>query len=85
MSTFVDTSQGPQFLKTKHVDYIKKISNDKSSFEFVVTQHLRMSGVYWGLTAMCILGQNHKLEMLSDAIVDWVISCQHEESGGCIH
>jgi geranylgeranyl transferase type-2 subunit beta len=69
------------FLYDKHVEYIKKISNDKESFEYVVTQHLRMSGVYWGLTAMCVLGCDIKKEMNSDYIVEWVMSCQHESGG----
>jgi len=28
----------------KHAQYISRISNDTDSFEYVVTQHLRMSG-----------------------------------------
>lgn len=71
-----------KFLKEDHVSYIKKVSSDKQSFEFVVTQHLRMSGVYWGLTAMSILGRDLKSEMDYDAIVEWVLSCQDAETGG---
>ena len=70
------------FLYSKQVQYINKVSADKESFEFVVTQHLRMSGVYWGLTAMCLLGRDIKTEMGSDAIVEWVLSCQDAASGG---
>ena len=70
------------FLYNKHVDYIKFISQDKDSFEFVVTEHLRMSGVYWGLTAMAILGRDLRTEMDSDTIVDWVTKCYQEEVGG---
>jgi len=36
------------FLENEHISYVQKISKDTSSFEFAVTQHLRMSGVYWG-------------------------------------
>lgn len=74
----------PHFLEGKHLSYIKKVSNDKESFEYVVTQHLRMSGVYWGLTAMCLLGGDIKSEMNSDAIVEWVLSCQDELNGGYV-
>lgn len=38
-----------------------------------------MSGVYWGLTAMHLLG---KLDMMDrDAILEWVLSCQKEDGG----
>ena len=70
------------FLEEKHVEYIKKISSDKSSLEFVVSEYLRMSGIYWGLTAMCLLGKDLATEMRSDEIVDWVLQCYHDDSGG---
>jgi geranylgeranyl transferase type-2 subunit beta len=35
-----------------------------------------MSGVYWGLTAMDLM---HSLQEIdSKRVVDWVMSCQHE-------
>ncbi len=52
---------------------------NKESFEFYATEHFRMSGVYWGLTAMQLLG---KLDMMdNDAILAWVLSCQREDGG----
>lgn len=51
-----------------------------SSFAYYATEHFRMSGVYWGLTALYLLD---RLELLDKAaIVDRVLSCQHA-SGGC--
>jgi prenyltransferase beta subunit len=47
--------------------------------EFVATEHFWMSGMYWGLTAMHILGRLH--EMDERAIIDWVLSCQHPNGG----
>lgn len=38
-----------------------------------------MSGMYWGLTAMHLLGRLH--EMDEDAIVAWVLRCQHTGGG----
>lgn len=69
------------FFIEKHVVYIKRISSDTDSFEFIVSQHLRMSGVYWGLCAMSIMGINLQVEMNADAIVDWVMRCQAENGG----
>lgn len=75
----------PEFLEEKHVSYVKKISTDKESFEFVVTQHLRMSGVYWGLTALSLLGIDIDKELNGPEIVEWVSSCQDKELGGYIY
>lgn len=71
----------PPFLLEKHVAYIKAISNDKSSFEFTVSQHFRMSGVYWGLTALALLGKNLSEEVDAEEISSWVMECQHENGG----
>ena len=38
-----------------------------------------MSGVYWGLTAMCLVG--HLEDMDEDEIVSWVLQSQHENGG----
>ena len=76
------------------MQYIRKISSDTVSFEYLVTQHLRMSGVYWGLTALSILGsglEDNDIASESNAlnvstvdktIIDWIMSCQDSESGG---
>jgi len=50
------------------------VSQQTDTFEFYATEHFRLSGVYWGLTAMALLGRLH--EMDGDAIVAWVLSCQ---------
>lgn len=71
----------PPFLINKHTAYIKTISSDKVSFEFTASQHFRMSGVYWGLTALCLLGKKLSEEMDVDEITSWVMECQHENGG----
>jgi prenyltransferase beta subunit len=40
-----------------------------------------MSGIYWGLTAMCLLGRNMNDEMKADLIVEWVLKCQNSDGG----
>jgi hypothetical protein len=62
----------------------RTISNDKASFEFTVSQHFRMSGVYWGLTALSLLGKNLSEEIDVDAISSWIMECQHENGGWVI-
>ena len=70
------------FFYDQHVNYIKKVASDVESFEYLVTLYLRMSGVYWGMTAMSLLGQNLKEEMNSEAIVAWVLKCQDNDTSG---
>ncbi len=43
-STSNDDSEKLHFYNRKHFEYILKVSSDKSSFEFVVSEHFRMSG-----------------------------------------
>jgi geranylgeranyl transferase type-2 subunit beta len=53
-------------------------SQNKNSYESQVTDHFRMSGVYWGLTALYLLG---RLDLMDGAeVVKWVLACQ--KSGG---
>lgn len=93
----------PPFFQQLHVDYITKLSKTmEGSFEGALTQHLRMSGVYWSLAAMSLLlppeQVNERMNLLttmtkeetedgttessSVSIVDWVVSCFDESSGG---
>lgn len=70
-----------EFHDSKHAAYISKVASDKVSFEYVVTQHFRMSGVYWGLTAMSLLGRDIHTEMKTEEITEWVLSCRHSCGG----
>ena len=49
----------------------------KDELEYWLTEHLRLNGVYWGLTALCILGKPEVLDR--DEMVKYVLSCQTEE------
>lgn len=44
-----------------------------------MSEYLRMSGVYWGLTAMDLLGQLHRMN--KEEILAFIKSCQHECGG----
>ena len=47
---------------------------DVTSFEYHATEHFRMSGVYWGATALHLLGQADRLD--ANDMVEWILSCQ---------
>ncbi|RZC50586.1 hypothetical protein C5167_019017 [Papaver somniferum] len=41
-------------------------------------EHLRMSGAYWGLTTLDLVGKLGAVDR--DEIVSWVMQCQHESA-----
>ena len=44
-----------------------------------MTEHLRVNGVYWGLTALCIMG--HQDALPREEMVDYVLECWDDEAG----
>ena len=77
----------PAFRKEQHIEYIKRLDHVSSPFtvdlqkkgelEYWLTEHLRLNGVYWGLTALCLLGEPDALDR--DETIKYVLSCQTEE------
>lgn len=47
--------------------------------EYTLSEYLRMSGIYWGLTVMDLMGQLPRMNR--QEIVDFIKSCQHECGG----
>lgn len=62
-----------------HVKYIQSLDTKKDEYEYWLTEHLRMNGLYWGLTALHILGHPDALPRAET--IDFVLSCQHENGG----
>lgn len=48
-------------------------------YEYWLTEHLRLNGVYWGLTALHLLG--HPQALPRDDTIKFVMSCQHPNGG----
>jgi len=44
-----------------------------------LTEHLRLNGLYWGLTACHLLGHPNTLER--QEVIDFVLSCLHDNGG----
>ena len=44
-----------------------------------MTEHLRLNGLYWGLTALHLLG--HPDALPRDETIAYVLSCQHDNGG----
>ena len=62
-----------------HAAYVVALDGQRDSYEHVVTEHLRMSGVYWGLSAVALLGAPDALDR--PAVVRFVAACRHPGGG----
>ena len=51
----------------------------KDELEYWLTEHLRLNGLYWGLTALHLLG--HPDALPRNEILDFVCSCLHDNGG----
>lgn len=78
----VAASTEPQDLKLAkdaHVKYVQSLDTKRDELDYWLTEHLRLNGVYWGLTALHLLGQPDALPRQDT--IDFVISCQHGNGG----
>eukprot|EP00026_Physarum_polycephalum_P009039 Phypoly_transcript_09149.p1 GENE.Phypoly_transcript_09149~~Phypoly_transcript_09149.p1 ORF type:complete len:252 (+),score=29.28 Phypoly_transcript_09149:78-833(+) len=78
------TSSPPQLLssgllKDKHKQFIKALDSKKDDFEYWATEHLRMNGMYWGITAMHLMRSLHEIDR--EQTIDFVKKCQHTNGG----
>jgi geranylgeranyl transferase type-2 subunit beta len=84
---------GP-FHDALHTSYIINLGtklDSPTSYEGAVTEHLRMSGVYWTLAALSLLRNPEEVDECMGltssigtrrAIVDWVFACYDPRTGG---
>ncbi|KAG1672305.1 hypothetical protein FOA52_004320 [Chlamydomonas sp. UWO 241] len=82
-TTPTDLGVRSTLLTDKHAEYIKSFTRlweGTDKIEFVATEHFWMSGIYWGLSGLYLLGRLHEID--EAAITDWVLSCRHAGSGG---
>ena len=52
---------------------------EEDGFLYYATEHFRMSGVYWGLTALRLLEKQHLLD--EEGVIAWVLACKHDSGG----
>ena len=67
-------------LKAKHIHYIEALDKKQESYEYWLTEHLRLNGVYWGLTALCLLDAKETFN--KNEVIDFVMKCYVEATGG---
>mmetsp|Transcript_64301 Transcript_64301/g.149598 ORF Transcript_64301/g.149598 Transcript_64301/m.149598 type:complete len:322 (-) Transcript_64301:71-1036(-) len=64
-------------LREKHFHFLRHLDDNKESLDYLMTEHLRMGGVYWGISAMALL---RNLDDRRDEIISWILSCK--DAGG---
>ncbi|KAK9869601.1 hypothetical protein WA026_003350 [Henosepilachna vigintioctopunctata] len=64
---------------SKHIEFLTDYGQQKESYEAVMTDYLRMSGMYWCLTALELINTS---PFPKNDIVEFIKSCQDTESGG---
>ncbi|KAK9312521.1 terpenoid cyclases/protein prenyltransferase alpha-alpha toroid [Lipomyces starkeyi] len=73
----------PEFMREKHISYIQSLDNKQDELEYWLSEHLRMSGIYWGLTALDLMGARDVLPR--EKVMEYVKSCQHPNGGFGAH
>lgn len=87
----------PRLVVEAHKAYIQRLSGKRDGFEHWVSEHLKMSGLYWGLCALDMLdalpasgaaaapppeGQTTtEGPPTREELVKWVLACQCENGG----
>jgi prenyltransferase beta subunit len=52
----INSSHVKELLLSKHIQYLQKYANDSNeSYEQLMVQYLRMSGIYWTTTALQLM------------------------------
>ncbi|WVR06204.1 hypothetical protein IAU60_003234 [Kwoniella sp. DSM 27419] len=61
-----------------HLAYIKNL-DQKKDLAYHLTSHLRLNGIYWGLTASHIMGHPETLDR--GGVIEYVMACWDDEEG----
>ena len=65
----------------KHISYLQNLdkTRDKTSIGFFMNEHLKMSALYWGLSALNLL---HKIDLHDkDKTIEFIKTCETETGG----
>lgn len=79
MSQHTLATEVPALATEAHVKYVQSLDSKTDEFDYWLTEHLRLNGVYWGLNALHLLRRPDALPR--QETIDFVLSCQHENGG----
>ncbi|EJT99925.1 rab geranylgeranyltransferase [Dacryopinax primogenitus] len=63
----------------KHVKYIQSLGENTDDLMYHLTAHLRLNAIYWGLTALFIMG--HPEALVKEDVIAFVMSCWDDDEG----
>ena len=67
-----------QFCSDLHKKYVCSLEIQKfDRFEYWATEHLRVSGIYWGFVGMALMGGLQEMDL--PKAVEFILSCQRED------
>ncbi|CAH2449402.1 Geranylgeranyl transferase type-2 subunit beta [Komagataella phaffii CBS 7435] len=66
--------------KELHRKYIQELDSHKDDYAYWLTEHLRMNGLYWGITALFTLKYEDTFN--KEEVIDFVLSCWDDLHGG---
>lgn len=69
-----------EFYHDKHIQYVQTLDTRRDELQYWMTAHLRLAGLYWGRTAVDLLGAHDALD--HEGVVKFVLDCYNEDSGG---
>jgi len=76
----VTPTEPPQFYRELHKKYLLSLEAEKPErFEYWVTEHLRLSGIYWGFVAMLLITPINEMDTVK--ATEFALSCLKEEGG----
>ncbi|KAJ0405209.1 hypothetical protein ATCC90586_001161 [Pythium insidiosum] len=73
------TTPSKHFDLALHLKYLVGLKNKKEDFESCMTEHMRISGMYWGVGSMALLGREQDMD--PEDIISWILKCEHPEGG----
>lgn len=78
----LDTVSSTSQLHLGRASVLTYLPQKRQDLSYYFTEHLRMNGIYWGLTALALMG--HKDALPRDELLQWVMSCWNDDIGACI-
>jgi geranylgeranyl transferase type-2 subunit beta len=73
-------TEQPTFAADLHKKYVHSLDIEKPErFEYWVTEHLRVSGIYWGFVAMSMMNSLEEMDL--EKASSFVLSCQRDGGG----
>lgn len=62
-----------------HVKYIQSLDTRQEDLEYWLTEHLRVNGLYWGLTALDLMNEIDALPR--EQVIKYLANQQHSNGG----